>query len=122
MENTKPTPQFVNELSSNLKSFEVKNEKFFRIEQSICLKDLEDSFTNEAMSTNNLSMNVVDYLKKIFFEMIYNDLEYRIFKQTYGEQYYEGQDVTFDYEILSLNAFINEEGTILEIKGVLLVK
>lgn len=121
MENTKPTTQFINELSSNLKSFEVTNEKFFRIEQSIWLKDLEDIFIGEAMRTNNLSMNIVDYLKEKFFDLINNDLEYRIFQQTESGPY-EGQDVVFDYEILSLNASINEEGTILEITGNLFVK
>lgn len=121
MKNTKPSQQFINELSSNLKSFEVTNEKFFRIEQSICLKELEGIFIGEAMRTNNLSMNVVDFLKEKFFDLIHNDLEYRIFKQTESDPY-EGQDVVFDYEVLSLSASINEEGTILEITGNLLVK
>lgn len=121
MKNRKPNPEFINELSSNLKSFEVTNGKFFHIEQSIWLKDVEVGFIGEAMRTNNLSMNVVDYLKEKFFESINNDIEYRIFQQTESGPY-QGQDVIFDYEILSLSASINEEGTILEITGNLLVK
>lgn len=109
-----PSDSFIEELKSGLDSISIKNDKFFYINQALCICDLEGTFISETMNYGQMK-KMMEWIKEIVVNQIHNEIQYKFFVPSQ-----EGE--THEYKILDLYFSLNEDNTIMHVGGAVLVK